>query len=89
MDKFIDVLTEDAGIALGALAIVCVTLVFVVAIVSIQWRSLRKFEELTKLKHSLLDRGLSPEEIALIVEAGGRRWFRHAAADLHRELARC
>ncbi|MBX9788671.1 MAG: hypothetical protein K2Y37_07120 [Pirellulales bacterium] len=89
MDKFIDVLTEDAGIALGALAIVCVTLVFVVAIVSIQWRSLRRIEELTKLKHSLLDRGLSPEEIALIVEAGGRRGFRHTAAHLHRELARC
>ena len=88
MDQFIKVLTEDPGIALGALAIICVTLVFVVAIVSVQWRSLRKLEELTKLKHSLLDRGLSPEEIALIVEAGGHG-FRHVAARLHREMARC
>ncbi|MGE0533559.1 MAG: hypothetical protein AB7O68_01195 [Pirellulales bacterium] len=89
MDKFIDVLSQDAGIALGALAIMCVTLVFVVAIVATQWRSLRKMEELSKLKHSLLDRGLSPEEIALIVEAGQGRGFRHAVTRPQREFARC
>ena len=88
MDKFVDVLSQDAGIALAALAIVCTTIVAVVAIVAAQWRSLRKVEELAKLKHSLLDRGLSPEEIALVVDAGQWRGLRHTAGRLYREHAR-
>jgi len=88
MDQFIEVLTQNAGIALAALAILSGTLIALVAIVAGEWRSLRETEEMAKLKHSLLDRGLSADEITQVVEAGKWRGFRRAHSHGHREHTR-
>jgi hypothetical protein len=88
MDQFIEVLTQNAGIALAALAILSGTLIALVAIVAGEWRAIRENEEMSKLKHSLLDRGLTAEEITQVVEAGKRRGFRRAQSYGHREHAR-
>jgi hypothetical protein len=88
MDKFIEVLTQNSGIALAALAILSGTLIAVVAIVAGEWRALRENEEMSRLKHTLLNRGLTADEITQVVEAGKWRGYRRSHAQQHREHAR-
>lgn len=50
---------------LGILAGICIP-------IAIQWRIVRVTEENNLLKQALLERGLTPEEVALVLNAGSR-----------------
>lgn len=56
-------------IILGGLGI----LAGIIVPVAIQWRIVRVTEENNLFKQALLDRGLTPEEVALVLNAGPRR----------------
>ncbi|MBI2823464.1 MAG: hypothetical protein HYX69_02095 [Planctomycetia bacterium] len=70
----VETLSRDPGILLGAilgsLGIVGGTLIAVTAIVSENWRKVRQVEDNNALKQSMLDRGMSADEIATVAAAG-------------------
>jgi hypothetical protein len=61
------------GAVLGTLGIVCGCAVGATAIVSEAWRKVRQSEDLNALKQSMLDRGMSADEIATVVNAGHKK----------------
>lgn len=61
------------GAFLGGLAIVGGAIVAVSAIVSVQWRMVRQAEDLNALKQSMLDQGMSADEIATVIRATPKR----------------
>ena len=61
------------GAVLGSLGIICGCAVGAAAIVSDAWRKVRQSEDLTALKQSMLERGMSADEIATVVNAGHKR----------------
>lgn len=79
MNEILQALSRDPAllvpIILGGLGI----LAGIVIPVAIQWRIVRVTEENNLLKQALLDRGLSPEEIALVLNAGSRSGSGHRA----------
>ncbi len=73
MNTFINALSSDPGIAIGALAIVvgCATgiIITAVATVTASWASVRETEENNALKQYMLEQGHTAEEIALVITA--------------------
>ena len=73
MSQIIDTLSRDEGILLGAilgsLGILSGTGIAVTAIVSECWRKVRQTEDNNALKQSMLDRGMSADEIATVMKA--------------------
>ncbi|HVU85687.1 MAG TPA: hypothetical protein VHD36_00065 [Pirellulales bacterium] len=71
--QIIETLSSDPGILLGAilgtLGILAATSVCITAIVSEAWRKVRQTEDNNALKQSMLDRGMSAEEITAVVRA--------------------
>jgi hypothetical protein len=71
--QIVETLSSDPGILLGAilgtLGILAGTTISVTAIVSEAWRKVRQTEDNNALKQSLLDRGMSADEIASVVKA--------------------
>lgn len=71
--QIVEALSKDPGILLGAilgtLAIVAVTAVCIAAIISEAWRKVRQTEDNNALKQSMLDRGMTADEIAAVVKA--------------------
>jgi hypothetical protein len=54
------------------IAIVCAAIVALVFCVAVAWARVRKAQIDADLKRDMLDRGLSPEEIDTVLEAGAR-----------------
>lgn len=75
MERFIESLASDPGIAigtvLGSLGIIGVTVICV----SAQWRKVRQAEELNSLKREMLQAGMSADEIAHVVSASPKSKF--------------
>jgi hypothetical protein len=73
MDKFVDSLASDPGIAIGTLAIIvgCLTgiIISTTAFVCDAWRRVRETEDTNSLKQHLLESGLTADEIATVVTA--------------------
>ena len=71
--QIVETLSRDPGILLGAilgtLGILAGTAVCITAIVSESWRKLRQTEDNNALKQSMLDRGMTADEIATVVKA--------------------
>jgi hypothetical protein len=60
----------DGGELIAILSIVCGALFLIVALVADFWHKIRKAEVAAKLKQDMLDRGMSAEEIKIVLEAG-------------------
>ena len=77
MNQIFDALGREPAllvpIILGGLGI----LAGIIIPVAIQWRIVRVPEENNLLKQALLDRGLTPEEVAIVLNAGTRRGSLH------------
>jgi hypothetical protein len=71
------------GLLLGTLGIIGGTAVIVGTTWIVHWAEVRRAEQLTALKQVLLERGMSAEEIALVVAAmpGGQTNDRRASRD--------
>jgi hypothetical protein len=69
MSQIIETLSRDEGTLLGALGILAGTGIAVTAIVSGTWRKVRQTEDNNALKQSMLDRGMSADEIATVMRA--------------------
>jgi len=73
LPQIVESLSQDSGILLGAIlgtiAMVAGTVICVTAIVSDAWRKVRQTEDNNALKQSMLDRGMSAEEIVQVVRA--------------------
>jgi hypothetical protein len=69
MSQIIETLSRDSGTLLGALGILGGTGIAVTAIVSKTWRKVRQTEDNNALKQSMLDRGMSADEIATVMKA--------------------
>ena len=73
-NQVIETLSKDPGILLGAilgtLSIVFGCTVGAIAIITDAWRRVRQTEDNNALKQSMLDRGMSADEIATVVSAG-------------------
>jgi hypothetical protein len=71
--QIIDTLSAEPGFMLGAilgtLGILAATSICITAIVSEAWRKVRQTEDNNGLKQSMLDRGMSADEIAAVVKA--------------------
>jgi hypothetical protein len=55
---------------IGLVAILCTAVCGIVAIIGAFWYHIRKIETLTVLKKDMLERGMSPEQIRVVIEAG-------------------
>ncbi|HEY4312506.1 MAG TPA: hypothetical protein VGN12_23865 [Pirellulales bacterium] len=71
--QVIETLASDPGIMLGALlgslAMISGTAICMTAIISEAWRKVRQTEDNNALKQSMLDRGMSADEITAVVRA--------------------
>jgi hypothetical protein len=71
--KVVETLSSDPAILLGAilgtLGILSFTSICITAIVSESWRKVRQIEDNNALKQSMLDRGMSADEITAVVKA--------------------
>lgn len=79
LQQIVTTLTQDEGILLGAilgsLGILGGTVIATAAVVSQAWRRARQTEDINALKHAMIERGMSAEEIATVVRATPRRHF--------------
>ena len=73
MSKFVDALSSDPGSAIGALAILvgCLTGIIITAIflVSDAWRKVRETEDNNVMKQQMLEKGMTAEEVATVIDA--------------------
>ncbi|MES1213187.1 MAG: hypothetical protein ABUL64_01240 [Singulisphaera sp.] len=71
--QIVETLSRDEGILLGGilgtLGILAGTTICITAIVSEAWRKVRQTEDNNALKQSLLDQGMTAEEIVAIIKA--------------------
>ena len=84
MSKFVDALSSDPGIAIGALAILvgCLTGIIISAIfaVSDAWRKVRETEENNAMKQHMLEQGMTAEEVATVIAAKPGKKLRESPA---------
>ncbi len=89
MNRIVEALASDPGIAIGAvlgsLGIIAVT----VMSVSAQWRRIRQAEELNALKREMLQAGMSADEIAHVVSASPKSKFRGLISEHARQWHGC
>ena len=71
--QIVETLSRDPGILLGALlgglAIISGTAIVITGIVAESWRKVRQVEDNNALKQSMLDRGMTADEISTVVRA--------------------
>jgi hypothetical protein len=60
----------DGGELIAIIAITGGLLCGLVVLIADYWHKIRKAEIAAKLKHDMLDRGMSAEEIQMVLEAG-------------------
>jgi len=79
LQQIVTTLTQDEGILLGAilgsLGILGGTVIAATAVISQAWRRARQTEDINALKHALIERGMSAEEIATVIRATPKRDF--------------
>lgn len=79
LQQVVETLSQDRGILLaallGSLGIVGGTVIGTSAIFSQAWRRVRQAEDLNALKHAMIERGMSAEEIATVIRATPKRTF--------------
>jgi hypothetical protein len=63
----------DGGELIAIIAIAGGLLVGLVVMIADYWHRIRKAEIAAKLKHDMLDRGMSAEEIRIVLEAGTKK----------------
>ena len=63
----------NAGELIAMVAIVGGLLCGLVVLVADYWHKIRKAEIAAKLKHDMLDRGMSADEIRIVLEAGSKK----------------
>jgi hypothetical protein len=63
----------SAGELIAVIAIVGGLLVGLFVMMADYWHRIRKAEIAAKLKHDMLDRGMSAEEIRIVLEAGTKK----------------
>jgi hypothetical protein len=63
----------DGGELIAIIAIVGGLLIGLVVMIADYWHKIRKAEIAAKLKHDMLDRGMSAEEIRIVLEAGTKK----------------
>lgn len=63
----------DGGELIAIIAITGGLLVGLVVMIADYWHKIRKAEIAAKLKHDMLDRGMSAEEIRIVLEAGTKK----------------
>jgi len=77
LQTMVDCLSRNPGVLmvtiLGALGIVAGIVISATMTVSDAWRKVRQGEEDNALKQSMLDRGMSAEEIATVITATSER----------------
>jgi hypothetical protein len=61
------------GELMGFLSVGGAMSIGLVAVIGVVWMELRKTELAAALKHDMLDRGLSADDIRMVLEAGARR----------------
>ena len=88
--QVVNTLSQDQGVLLGAilgtLGILAATAISITAIVSDTWRKVRQTEDNNALKQSMLDRGMTAEEIATVVKAAPEKrlfTFNTGRGDMH------
>ncbi len=69
MTEFLSMIQPNDMIPIFAIAGVFLTMVTLV--LALAWRSARRTGIAAKLKQDMLDRGMSAEEIRIVLEAGG------------------
>jgi hypothetical protein len=79
MDQLYSSLNNGQFVGLSVFG--CCLVVVLVAVVG-GWTEIRKAELAAALKHDMLDRGLSAEEIRMVLDAGTKH-SRRAAAESH------
>ena len=82
MREIHEVMGNDPGLTLGAilgtLGIIAGMSIAITGIVAAQWRAVRQTEDANALKQDMLDRGMSADEIATVMEASSKSmWARH------------
>jgi len=70
MDSIIESLSSDPGVTLGVILGALGILGLTIMNVAKEWRKVRQAEEMAALKATLVERGMSADEIATVVEAG-------------------
>lgn len=89
-EQMIAALSEDPKIAmaslLGGLGILGGVSVAISTIIMINLRKMRQSEDINALKQSMLDQGLSADEIAKVIHAVPKRGF---SVDWHRPRQKC
>jgi hypothetical protein len=79
LQQVVDTLSQDRGVLLGAilgsLGILGGTVVATCALFSHAWRKVRQTEDLNALKHAMIERGMSADEIATVIRATPKRKF--------------
>ncbi|MBX3415731.1 MAG: hypothetical protein KF708_23810 [Pirellulales bacterium] len=79
LQQVVTTLTQDQGILLGAilgtLGILGGTVIATAAVVSQAWRRARQTEDINALKHAMIERGMSANEIATVIRATPKRGF--------------
>jgi ABC-type amino acid transport substrate-binding protein len=92
MESIIQSLSKDEGILLGALlgslALLAGTVISVAVTVAINWRMVRQTEDNNALKQSMLEMGMSADEIAKVVSATPER-RRYVAFSTPKGRVRC
>lgn len=64
----------DSGELIGLVAIVWGFLCVLLVLVADYWQRIRKTEIAARLKQDMLDRGMSAEEIRIVLEAGTKKF---------------
>jgi hypothetical protein len=75
--QIVETLSRDPGILLGAilgtLGILAATAISITAITTEAWRKIRQTEDNNALKQSMLDRGMTSDEIATVMKASPQK----------------
>jgi hypothetical protein len=79
LSQIVETLSRNEAVLLGAilgtLGILAGTAISITAIVTESWRKIRQTEDNNALKQSMLDRGMSADEIATVVKAAPDKRF--------------
>lgn len=74
-DGLIKAISSDPGMALGAwlgtLGILAVTAISISSVVAWEWRAWKQTEDENSLKLEMIRRGMSPDEIAQVIQGRG------------------
>ena len=88
LQQIVDTLAQDHGILLGAilgsLGILAGMTIGTATVISQAWRKVRQSEDINALKHAMIERGMSAEEIATVIRATPRRKFEFPFSEQHR-----